>query len=549
MESWTTKTTKRKRILSSKKHSKMQKQAPSYFFSFAKPPVDGTAALVSLGVETIDRTSNHSKKISKGTTMGITWKINLSPGGESFSNFQLNLSTNIQKSYPSSSSTRFSRRKTYTPSLSTTLSDTVKHFVSAYDIWLGWIFGNNPASVICLHEMAWFPMIQSIYATSPATTSALEKEIIFLLENGVMENGLPWQRWYSDGFYDAPWGPLHDQVPHSILAVYFMAMKTGNVAFVERLMPQIDRVAEYLISLEYKNNITGQLMGVIAVKNSSGLSDGLRHATTWYDIIEFGNVNSYISIYATLAFDAMAKMKAFIGDPVGAATWKNVYKRFVKGFNEVFWSDDLKFYIDWIDIQGKQHNYLYTDQALLAIVFGIANETQSKIILETLDDAYADLEKLCSCRIGVTPANMWNISVLGDVVGNSTLGFPGYENGCSFFHTTGLEIAARAKVSSAEDAFVLFVSSMEVYQENSFWGASYDWKAKTLSSEPLSDSLLVMWGFMRGVLGINMDLDGLSFSRPAQDLEGTTFSFEHLGEDITVAVKNGTIVVLNTGGT
>jgi hypothetical protein len=38
--------------------------------------------------------------------------------------------------------------------------------------------------------------------------------------------------------------------------------------------------------------------GVVRVPGSSGLDDGGRHGTNWYDIIEFGNADAYINAFA-----------------------------------------------------------------------------------------------------------------------------------------------------------------------------------------------------------------------------------------------------------
>jgi hypothetical protein len=48
-------------------------------------------------------------------------------------------------------------------------------------VFMGFVFGNNPASVICLHEMAFFPLMQGIFIQNPAATLAIQTELEFLL--------------------------------------------------------------------------------------------------------------------------------------------------------------------------------------------------------------------------------------------------------------------------------------------------------------------------------------------------------------------------------
>ena len=42
---------------------------------------------------------------------------------------------------------------------------------------MGWSFGNNPASVPCLHEMAFFPLVQAIYGADSAGLPAVVRQI------------------------------------------------------------------------------------------------------------------------------------------------------------------------------------------------------------------------------------------------------------------------------------------------------------------------------------------------------------------------------------
>jgi hypothetical protein len=137
------------------------------------------------------------------------------------------------------------------------------------------------------------------------------------------------------------------------------------------------------------------------------------------------------------------------------------------------------------------------------------------------------------------------VSQLGDMVdfgkrSNQTK-FPNYENGCSFFHSTGFEIAARAAAGDSEGAYQVFERCMRFgYARNRLWGAALKWDTGALVSEPLCDSLLIAWGFLRGCFGAWPGLDGMRIAgrAPAQ-LEGATYRFCHLGKDVQLAVRNG----------
>jgi hypothetical protein len=78
------------------------------------------------------------------------------------------------------------------------------------------------------------------------------------------------------------------------------------------------------------------------------------------------------------------------------------------------------------------------------------------------------------------------------------------------------------------------------YATTRFWAASLKWDPGFLSSEPLDDSLLVLWGFLRGCFGVWPHLDGLrQTGAPPRQLEGARYTFCYLGRDVTFQVRNG----------
>jgi len=80
----------------------------------------------------------------------------------------------------------------------------------------------------------------------------------------------------------------------------------------------------------------------------------------------------------------------------------------------------------------------------MAVLQGVAGPERSLLILHNLDEHYARLcrdFKVSRDAIYATPSNMRPVSQLGDMVDfgrrSNQTNFPNYENGCSFFHSTG----------------------------------------------------------------------------------------------------------------
>jgi len=321
------------------------------------------------------------------------------------------------------------------------LVDGAKTLVRTQNAFLGYIFGNNPASVPCLHEMGWFGWSQSLFTTKDQRVfSALAKQLQFFARHAIDEIGFVKPRWGASGFYMVPWGPLQDQMPHFILCAQSLTMATGNKTMLRELEPALDTVAGYL----------AQHIGpddVFLSPNASGLSDGQKHAGNWYDVVEFGHKDAYVNVWVILAMRAMSDIKLFLGhdtDPYGV-----LEKRLTQGFNKVFWSDEEGIYADWIDTEGTPRYYFFTDHNMLAAGMDIANVTQAESIMEKIDDAYNALYKqqnVTRLDVWATPCNMRPISRSGDRINSPGVKWPSYEDGQAFFHSVGFEALARGRV-------------------------------------------------------------------------------------------------------
>ncbi len=491
-------------------------------FSYAKPFADGTSPVVALGAECVDRALGPQSRHA-GTSQTQVWTLRLSRTPTTL--FELEIPD------------RF-------------LAEQTRDFAAVHNQWMGWFFGNNPASVPVLQEMAWFPMIQGIYRQSPATLEALEKELLFFADSGTQPDGFVMPRWGAQGFYRAPWGNLIDQVPQFILAMYFHALNTGSRDFVRRVLPAAERVARYMLALDRDQD------GVFEIPGSSGLADGGRHCSGWFDIVNFGHKDALINVWCVAALGALAELAAFVGDDAMASRYRAAHARSREAYHRVFWDDDRGLYMDWIDVRekmpGSGRRYFYTDHNLLAIVFGIASQPTARRILAHLDRRYDDLcrqFKLKREAIWATPANMYPVTQLGDLVDFGELQnqkvYPNYENGCSFFHSTGFEIAARGAAGQADAAYDTFERVIRHgYARNRLWAAGLKWDTGQLISEPLNNALLILWGFTRGCLGVRPSLTGLALEGTcAQRMEGARHTFCHLGRDVTVRVKGGRTVI------
>ncbi len=190
--------------------------------------------------------------------------------------------------------------------------------------------------------------------------------------------------------------------------------------------------------------------GIFIMPNASGLADGGRHCTNWFDIVEFGHKDAYNNALAILALEAAAEVHAFLGNASRAAFYAAAHSKAVSAFNAVFWQAATPVlegaYADWIDVDGNARAYAYVDVDLLAIIGGVANQSQAIAFLQLLDRRYAELAaqfKLSSTAIWSVPCSLFPLAskqeLATDVAG---FAFPGYEQGGSFFREVGYVLAS-----------------------------------------------------------------------------------------------------------
>jgi hypothetical protein len=444
----------------------------------------------------------------------------------------------------------------------------------------GWLFGNNPGSSPCLHEMAWFPLIHGLF--DAASVALLQKELAFFGTCGFqsqdynnsdfqhayfyhscdVEDGAAFglsQRYSSRGFYQCPWGPLQDENPMFFIAVYYTYLASGDAAWLAAMRPALDSMARYLAK---RGLALGTGAPVVYKSPASGLADAGRHTTNWYDIVEFGNYDAFIAVHGVWALDCLAALYGALGDARAAAATAAIHAQAVADFNVMFWDPAAAAFADWIDVTGRRRTYFYVDIAFTAIVARVANASQAAALLRHYDARLAEIES----QLGVTPGAIWsppgNLYPLtaGDCVAGTadscspTSLFPSYENGGSFFHSVGLQGAALGAVGRADDAvatFGAFINSgfgeVRGWAQQLYWG-THGANNTLVLGDPLNTALLSVWGLLQAGFGVVPTRGGLrSANAPARDFEGAQYNMTFMGGPVCIEVADARTVFCANG--
>jgi len=465
---------------------------------------------------------------------------------------------------------------TLPPPLATQLSPLIDTFVSTQLQFNGFLFGNNPASVPCLHEMGWFGLIAGMLPTGVTGDgtmglhlAAVAREVEYILQcgwddgQGVAQcgGGGPrglLQRWWSAGFYNCPWGQLQDQQPHAIIAAHAVAVATGDAAWLARQLPALERLAAYMVSSGLGNfNATSNNNGTgLWSMPGSGVADGGRHTSNWMDVVEFGHLDGYVNAYAIWALQCLEDVYAFLGNKSAAAATASLIQAVQAAYNETLWDGAADQYVDWIDVDGVGRHYLYTDPAFIAIFTGTASPHAAVQVLSHVDSRLAAIAAAYNITLDAlwaTPCSLYPIVNSSDFATDIPVRFPTYESGGSFFHSTGLEVMARATVAGYTNNATAVGDVVTVFQRFMLqgiaptrgWAQQLYWDTGQLVGvDPLNNALLTLWGFLRAGFGVHPTLSrGLVVTNPpAPQLDGATYTFAHLGRDVCVTVVGGRTV-------
>lgn len=496
-------------------------------------------------------------------------------------------------------------------------------------------------------------------AANIPSTAAYRSYLQVIFERAVNhDTGYVLPRWKSDGFYNVYWGPLHDQLPHLILALEVFVIQTNDTALLQHVWPQVESIISYMNNAglglrphpqaaEYARRATRTnhttvrpvraargrnaaaatsgdgsrasggrdgirtaseayvrraaeheggvgrprrskyaqerirggahvdassgihaahtgggakpvleewWSGVMVIpgqigEQSTGLPDGGRHGTNWYDVINFGRLDAIVNVFAVDALRATRDLAQHIGKRADAMQYASMYANAVTAFNNVFFDEEVGFYTDWIDSTEHRHNYLYADSNLYAIAAGIADKDKAAKVLAAIDASYQRIAKAAGVAtddIYSTPCNFFSLpsSSYYTVPEEDPPPFPGFENGVSFFHTLGIEILARARAGQPDAAYALFDRVMNKgYAVHRFSAQHLNWLNEGATGQDyLNNALTILYGFLQGTFGVKLGVGGVQLGAAATAVEGARWRFIYMGGEICVTVVRGRAV-------
>lgn len=446
-----------------------------------------------------------------------------------------------------------------------------RRFVASHGLASGWVFANSPTSVTCLHELSVFPLMLSVLGAPPSDgratwLDAFEAQLRYFAPR-VNASGFLYNRWDLLGdeqhtAHDATtmFGCITDQVPHYIIAAYEFAVASGRASTIADLLPALRALGSYLL-----DTLGMRLDGVATIRCTTGVSraaDPNARPSNWWDTLPFGHLDGFVNAYAVRSLWALSEMELWAGNATAGAEYAALHASAVAAYNKVFWRArqsggvELGRYADWIDVNGLASEYDFVwSNALAAGYSRIANASQMAAYAADAAAAKAELsarynvsiETFFAAPANLVPAAPEDLLYCNAAQPIDTV-FPFYENGDQFLVVAGYEWLAAARAGDADGVLARLRLAMAEYNRTAFFGQNRDWLAdggrgQMMGGDILTDQLLLLWGGLRGVFGVEPTLrQGIvTTNAPAAGLEGAWHAFLYLGQETNVTISNGVV--------
>ena len=442
-----------------------------------------------------------------------------------------------------------------------------QRFAMSHGLANGWVFANSPTSVTCLHELSVFPLMLSILGKPPADdrgtwVDAFESQLRYFAPK-VNDSGFIYGRWDLVGVEqhkpdDATslFGCITDQIPHYILAAYEFAVVSGRSDTIIELLPTLRSLGTYLLdTLGMREN------GVATIKCTQGLSrtqDPDSRPSNWWDTLPFGHLDAHLNAYAVRALWSLSELEFWAGNASAGEEYAVLHDASLKAYNRMFWRQKSNssggHWVDWIDVQGvaREYNFVWHN-AIAAGYARIANTSQAAAyavlstaaVAETCERFNVSQDTFFASPSNLFPANFEDLLYCNSARPKDDV-YPFYENGDQFLVAAGYEYIAAARNGDADGVLSRLRLAMLEYDRTSFFGQNRDWLAnggqgQMQGGDICTDQLLLLWGGLRGVFGVEPTLrQGLvATNAPAAGLEGAWHAFLYLGVEVNITIKGG----------
>lgn len=326
-------------------------------------------------------------------------------------------------------------------------------------------------------------------------------------------------------------GEWVDDNLHTIIGTRFYLLHSGDLPFVRRCLPALERMLAYFVQRRAANGLFK-------------LDDVGAH--WYYDAITTSGTNGYYNAFFYKAACDLAEMEQAAGRDQQAREYAALAASIRTAFNRVFWKEDAPGgprYLDWIDAQGNEVGYFCDLCQWPPIAVGLAEPEQARKIVATADARIAELEKEYGYAGYAGLSALWPVPQQLNPHPWQTFGR--YMNGGSLLCQTYWEIVARSRAGDATGAarrlkqFAKRAAEIHWAGDNA---ATIRGEMANGDGEPyLADMVAATAAAVHGVLGIEPTWEKLTVTpRLPPDWPRAEADVLYKGRRHHVVIENGT---------
>jgi hypothetical protein len=185
----------------------------------------------------------------------------------------------------------------------------------------------------------------------------------------------------ADGHVNA-FGKLHDMYVStgaSVLNASWVYWTISNdKPWLEKIIQKLHLIADYLARRDIDND---GLIESIGSGNGGSLRDP-DGADIWFEFMNFGFKNTWTNLVSYRAFLCLAEMLEVVNEHEGAAYYKRKAELLKQAFVKQFFSKENGWFVSWVSLDGKVHDYCHTFINGMAVSYGIVPPDQGEILMK-----------------------------------------------------------------------------------------------------------------------------------------------------------------------
>ena len=311
-----------------------------------------------------------------------------------------------------------------------------------------------------------------------------------------------------------------DVYPALLISAWDVVRVTGDMELLKRWLPTLEKLAAKAIAQDHDGN-------GLPESTRSGVSGAFRGPTgNWWDQINFGHEDAYVSALSFRAFRALADLERLTGRTEEAERFEKQAEKIRTAYVPTFLNPKTGIIAGWKDAKGELHDYWFLFINGMAITYGLVPEQLANSILDRCE---AKLKEVGYTRFDLgLPGNL--VPIAKSDYGQATLGSPknddgsdtlgSFQNGGASACYAYFYVQALYQMGRRTEAERILWPMMESFAKGNFQngvghGAEWRyWDGRPSGYEGfLADAYYAQMALFTGHYGVGFDPDGFHLKK------------------------------------